>query len=250
MRTSGASLFPLALLGLLAALTFWLEQATQTSGGANDGKNRHDPDFIIDNFKLRRFDPEGTLQHSVVARRMLHYPDDESTDVVEPRMTYHRDPATLITADAANLDKDGKHVKLMGNVQIVRGSGTNIGPTVIATSELNVTPDDEYAITDKPVTITRDASIVTGTGAEVNNKIHSAILFGRVHGTIYKTPVAPAAANNERVQNENPTPVARPVPAPVAKPAAPAASRGKPGVRGKGGQGKTRKSGIRPNHRR
>lgn len=272
MRVGGPSLFPLALLGAMAALTFWLERATQIGVGTSDGKSRHDPDYIVDNLKARRFGPDGLLQNTVVAQRMIHYADDDSTEVLAPRITYHRNPPTLLIADTARMDKDGKHVRLEGNVNVTRGGGNGVTPTNIATTMLDIVPDDEYARTDAPVTITKDKSIVTGIGAEVDNKRQTAVLFGPVRGTIHKKAVAPAPAalTREPTQNETPTSAARPAPPagakaelkpvatpaasaaakPAAKPVAKPAARPKSGARGKGGQGQTRKSGSGSHHRR
>lgn len=243
MRGSGASLFPLALLGMLAALTFWLEQATQPGAGRTDGKQRHDPDFVVDNLKLRRFGPDGALQHSLVAQRMKHFPDNDSTDVELPRVTYHRNPPTLLTADKAQVDQDGSHVRLEGNVQVVRSGLDGQPSTVVSTPVLHVAPDDEIAHTDAPVTITRGRSLITGVGAKVDNKAQTAVLSGPVRGTIHKsTPAAPAAPTLERIQHEIPSSAARPAPVPAARPAARPAVRGHSGARGKGRQGQARQS--------
>lgn len=238
---SGAALFPIALLGLLAGLTFWLDQATQERP-ARDGKHRHDPDYMVERFHVRRFDTDGKLQHSLVAQKMLHFPDDDSTEVTAPRLTYHRTPPTLVSSDTAWLDADGKHVRLDGNVQVVRKGLDNRPETRIATETLFIVPDDETASTSSPVTITQGRSVIKGTGLEANNKTQTAVLLGRVHGIIDRNSTEPAPPTTyERVKNEIKTPVARP----AAKPAKPAAS-----VRGKGGSGKARQPRSRPNHRR
>ena len=39
--------FPLLLVAMLAALSFWLEQAVQGTVTAKDGSTRHDPDYIV-----------------------------------------------------------------------------------------------------------------------------------------------------------------------------------------------------------
>lgn len=185
MRSSGASLFPIALLGLLAALTFWLDQTTLGEDAKRSGQRRHDPDYTVDRFQVRRFDADGALLHSLVADRMLHYPDDDSTHVVAPRLTYHATPPTQLTADSAWLDKGGKHLKLEGNVRIVRESPDHRPPTRIATSVLHVDPDAGLARTDAPVTITQGRSVISGAGLEANNKTRMTVMFGPVRGTIY-----------------------------------------------------------------
>lgn len=185
MRATGAGLLPIALLSLLAALTFWLDRATQAENNGRDGKHRHDPDYIADNFHVRRFNVEGALQHTLIAQKMLHYPDDDSTEVIAPRLTYHRTPPARVSSIKAWLDKDGKHVKLDGDVRVIRDSIDDRPQTEIATSVLYVVPDDEFAHTDAPVTITQGLTVINGTGMETSNKTHISVLFGRVRGTIH-----------------------------------------------------------------
>lgn len=224
MKSSGAALFPIGLMALLAATTFWLERATQTEDG-RDGNHRHDPDYIVDNFHVRRFDVDGALQHSLDAQKMLHYPDDESTEVLAPRLTYHRTPPAHVSSNKAWLDKDGKHVKLDGDVHVIRDSIDDRPKTEITTSVLYAVPDDEFAHTDAPVTITQGQTVINGSGMETNNKTHISVLFGRVLGTIYQKQAEQANSTHEPSQHEIQTPATPP----ADKPSRPATS-----VRGKG----------------
>ena len=200
MRYTGARIFPIALAGLLAALTFWLDQTTQGEEGSRSGQNRHDPDYIVDNFKVLRFDPDGALLQSLVARKMLHYPDDDTTSVVAPQLTYHTKPPTKLAAETAWLDKDGKHVRLDGNVRVSRAGNGDRLPTEIATSILYVNTETEFAHTDAPVTITQGRTVINGEGLEANNKTRISVLAGPVRGTIYPKSAQQARPNDEYSQ--------------------------------------------------
>lgn len=189
MTRSGVSLLPIVLLALLAGATFWLERATQVRESRVD-KGRHDPDFIVDRFVVRRYDDEGILRHTLFADRMLHYADDESTDVTAPRLIYHRQRPTVVTSRTGWMDKDGEHARLDGDVRIVRAGATDtIGApeTVITTSVLHVVPDDEFAHTDAPVTITQGETVIHGVGLTVDNKTQISVLSGPVRGIIHRT---------------------------------------------------------------
>lgn len=185
MRTSSASLFPVGLLALLAGLTFWLERASTGDEGGRDGRLRHDPDYIVDRFQVKRFDADGALLHSLVAEKMLHFPDDDSTLIMAPQMTYHTIPPTRLAADRASLDRDGKHVTLAGNVRIVRDGLAGQPATRIATSVLHVEPDAGIARTDAPVTLSQGRSVINAVGLDANNKTQLAVMRGPVRGTIY-----------------------------------------------------------------
>ncbi len=240
MRQGSAGVVPVAVVALFAALTFWLERATHQEE-RRDGRNRHDPDYIVDNFTLRRFNTDGVLQHTLVANRMTHFADDESTEVAKPRLTYHRTPPLHITSETAWLDKDGKHVRLHDNVRILRESLDERPPTEIRTSVLHVVPDDELAHTDVPVKIIQGLTVLNGTGLESSNKSQISVLFGRTDGIIYNKQSNQAPSSNEIQPSKAPA-ASPPV---VSKPVRPAAGNGR-----KGGQGKARQPRGRQNHRR
>lgn len=232
MNQNSAGFVPVALVALLAALTFWLDRTTQGED-LRDGKHRHDVDYFVDNFKVRRFNTEGALQHTLVATRMVHFPDDESTEVAAPRLTYHRVPELRVTSKTAWLDKDGKHIRLDGDVHIIREGIDKRPPTEMRTSVLYAVPDDEFAHTDVPVKITQGLTVLNGTGMETNNKTQISTLFGRVDGIIYNNQTSEANPRNEKPQSKTP---AASTPAVDRRPR-PAARTG-----GKGRQGKARKS--------
>lgn len=206
-----ATLFPLLLAGLLAGMSFWLEMASRAPATATDGKSRHDPDYIIKQFEVRRFDPQGNLQHTVVAAQMRHYPDDDSTVVISPRLTYHRSPPTFVTAREALISSKGEHVQLIDDVRVTRSGTSNKPDTVLTTSRLDAWPDDEIARTSLPVTITQGQTNVHGNGLSVDNKTSIYVLEGPVQGVFFRKGNAAAAA--PAVQ----TPAVKPASKPKAK---------------------------------
>ena len=192
MKHTSANLLPLLLLAFLAALTFWLERTTHFETDRHDGKGRHDPDFIVDNFTVRRFNPSGGLQYVQTAQKMLHYTDDDSTEVLAPALTYlGQNQETHISARQAWVGTAGKEVRLFDDVRLVREATTDSPALVVTTSEMFVYPDDELARGVMPVTLTEGLSVIHGTGFEANNRTHLFKLMGRVRGIIYKTTQKP-----------------------------------------------------------
>lgn len=206
-----AAIFPLLIVGLLAGMTFWLDQASRQPSATDDGKSRHDPDYIIEDFEVRRFDTEGALQHTLHATTMLHYPADDSTVIISPHLTYHRQPPTLVTAREARLDSKGKHVQLIDDVRITRGSLDDKPATVLTTARLDAFPDDELATSTVPVTIVQGISSISGGGLSANNKTSIYVLDGPVYGIFHRAAgKAPGAAK--------PAALAKPKPKPTSKP--------------------------------
>ena len=185
MRDRTASLFPLLMLVLLAALTFWLNRVIE--GDKPRGPQRHDPDYWVEGFEVRRFDMDGKLQHTIVADKLLHFPDDDTTIVTTPHITYHQQPPSEIFAAMAYIGRDGKEVDLVDKVRVVRhGQIGDSPPTVLETRTLKVFPDDERGRTEDPVVITQDKSILKGKGLEIDNRSGITVLRGRVTGTLYR----------------------------------------------------------------
>lgn len=190
MKFSNINLLPLFFLTLLAALTFWLERAAHIDDRQNDGKGRHDPDFIVDNFTVRRFGISGALRYVVTAPKMLHYADDESTEVTSPTMTYFgEDRLIRINAGKAWINKEGQEVRLSDGVRVVRDATADNPELVVTTAAMQVFPDAEMARSTLPTTITQGRSSITGTGLEADNKTRVFTLMGRARGSIYQHKV-------------------------------------------------------------
>ncbi len=185
MMDRASSLFPLAMLVLLAALTFWLNRVIQDDNPR--GPQRHDPDYWVESFQVRRFDIEGKLQHTVVAAKLLHYPDDDTTVVTAPHITYHQQPPTEIFARMGYIGRDGKEVDLVDDVRVVRHSAAgDAPPTLLETRTLKVFPDAEKGHTNDPVVITQGKSIMKGSGLDIDNRSGITVLRGRVTGTLHR----------------------------------------------------------------
>lgn len=212
-----ATLFPLILIGSLAGVSYWLDLASRPPTGPNDGKTRHDPDYIVENFELRRFDPEGARQHTLRAPLMRHYPDDDTTVVLSPELTYHRVPITQVSAREARVDNQARHVELIDDVRVTRRGVAGKPDSVLTTSHLHVYPDDEIATTKEPVLITQGLTNVTGSGLEANNKTQIYVLEGSVHGIFHRNNVVVARTSATPVPAVNASPPA-PKPATATKP--------------------------------
>jgi lipopolysaccharide export system protein LptC len=187
MRSISSTALPLALVALLTALTFWLERATNPDDPVRKAEKRHDPDYIISRVDIRHFDVAGLLKQSLLADSMTHYPDDDSTQIAKPQLTYHNGPAdTQVFANTAHVTKDNKQVFLRGDVRLIKPPLQDKLPTVMQTEALTVFPDDQIAQGNSRVTITHGESIVSGDNVHYSGKTSIAILSGRVKGTFYR----------------------------------------------------------------
>lgn len=188
MKDKLTAWFPLLLLAMLAALTFWLDLAVQPQAGARNGSVRHDPDYIIDSVSAIRMAPDGNIKHTLTAEKMTHYPDDDSTHLQMPKFVSMASPKapTTITSREALVSKDGDNVYFTDNVRVTRGAYADKSELVMETSYLHVIPDQNIAKTDRPVTITDANTIVKSIGLELNNETRILKLESQVRGTYEK----------------------------------------------------------------
>lgn len=190
-----AILFPLALLALLALLTFWIEQNVQAPLRKADGSSRHDPDYMLNNFVTTKNDANGDLHYILAAAEMKHYPDDDSTDLLRPRYTQYaiNKPYTQIEGQRGNVSSNGELVELFDKVKVVRQAFNGRGEMVVLTDRLTIKPKEDLAYTDSPVTITQaPETVVHAVGMVYDKKNRTVKLLKKVRAHY----VRPSAAKN------------------------------------------------------
>jgi lipopolysaccharide export system protein LptC len=179
-----SSWLPLGLLAILVALTTWLDQLVQPEGRRGDANKRHDPDLIVENFSARKFGKDGRTLYTLAARRMVHYPDDNSAlletigfEAYEPRQ-----PRVTIASDSGRLLEGGDKVWLEGNVVLVREADGKYDASRLTTDRLLVLPDTGVARTSSPVLLENPAGRVEASGLELNNQART-LKLDRVRAT-------------------------------------------------------------------
>ena len=192
MNGRGHSLFPLIVLTLLAGVSVWLDRITQQEPVAKTDRTRHEADFTADKLTLRRFDPTGKIQYVLVADSMVHYADDESTELVRPRLNYLNRPEPVwVESNFATVSKDGATVVLTDKVFLRRAAHAGKPESTLRTEAMTVWPDDEKMRSDKPVTLTQGKTVITAERMESDNIVGEVRLQGQVRGTLYRNTPTP-----------------------------------------------------------
>jgi lipopolysaccharide export system protein LptC len=181
--------FPVVLLAAVAAVTVWLDRQVQPSERASDGKARHDPDYIVDNFSAIRIGPDGLARYTLSAHRMVHYPDDDTTHLDAPRLVSFGNAGTTVTATSktALLSSNGENAYLTDDVRLVRSAYADKSELTMQTSWLHIIPNDDIAKTDRPVKIYDANTLITSVGLEFNNETRVLKLLSNVRGTYAKS---------------------------------------------------------------
>jgi len=171
----------LPLLGLLG-VTYWLNQQVRPEPAKAPGGLRHDPDAIMENFSAVRLNEEGGPRFIMAAKRMQHYPDDDSTVLEVPRlaMLSAGQPPIHIVARQGTVSGKGDEVFLHGDVEVLREASAQREELTLHTEYLHIVPDSDRADTDRPVTITDAHNTVHAVGLEMDNKTRILKLLSQV----------------------------------------------------------------------
>jgi len=177
MRVPSTRLFPLALMISLALLTFWLDQAVRDEEKPASAR-RHDPDYIVTKFTTTTFNAAGAAESVLSAAKMLHYPDDDSTELLAPRMVQSKpdEPRFTVRADRGAISGDGHEIFLYDNVVLVREAEGPRPEARMTTEFLHVVRERSLVRTDLPVKIVEGSRSLTGRGMEYNNESRELLL--------------------------------------------------------------------------
>ena len=180
--------FPVVLLAIVAAMTVWLDRQVQPPERARDAKARHDPDFIVDNFSATRIGPDGIPRYTVSARRMTHYPDDDTTHLDAPKFVNFGQPgaALTVTSISAMLSSNGENAYFTDDVRLVRPAYAGGSELTVQTTSLHIIPDAHLAKTADPVRISDANTLITSVGLEFNNQTRVLKLLSKVRSRYEK----------------------------------------------------------------
>lgn len=183
MRLSTTRVFPLALMFALALLTFYLERAVREDDSPS-ALRRHDPDYFVANFTTTTYNKDGATESILSAKKMLHFPDDDSTDLMAPRVVQSkpREPRVIVTAERGTLSRSGEEIFLYDNVELVREAQSERPEARMTTSFLHVVRDRSLALTDREVLIVEGERSLEGRGMEYNYDSGQLLLHSNVRG--------------------------------------------------------------------
>ena len=184
MKHWPSQLFPLVLLALLAGLSFMLQRAVDQEEPKHDGKLRHDPDAIAENFVARRFDENGQVKYRLTAPYLVHFPDDDSSELKSPVLVSYRQsaPPIEVTGKNARVTAKGETIYIWDDVRVTRAATPERPEMVARMPDLTAQPDAGTAFTNSPVEITQGQSWIKGVGANLDNNTSTLVLQSQVTG--------------------------------------------------------------------
>ncbi len=152
------------LLVLLSLGSHWL--ITSPPENPSVVSEEHKMDYYVNNFTTTRMSEDGKPFRQLSAKRMVHYPDDDTTELTAPLITMFEGdtPEWEIWSEAGWLSGDGDLLLLQGKVIIERPQTATQKPVHLVTSNLRVQPNQNYAETEEVITINTSSNRITSKG--------------------------------------------------------------------------------------
>lgn len=184
--TKLTTLLPLVAMAILAGITYWLLQATLTKPAEPERPKEHAPDYFANNFSVSELDATGTTQYRLTAVSMVHYEDDENSDLVQPamRMFQPLKPTVTSTSERGTVNGDVSIVDLYDNARLLRVAGYGDPQMQADSQHFRILVNDDVIETEKPVKLQRGLSVTTANGMNYNNVTRVMKLYGQVRGEI------------------------------------------------------------------
>lgn len=138
-----------AVLLTLAGGSLWLAQDSNPEEVVYQAVE-HTPDYFLEGVDATQMKPDGKPSQRLLAERMTHYPDDDSTELRTPHLTIYDEarPPWRVRSETGWLSGDGLVLLLQGSVRIDRSAAQGVRPMHIKTRDLRVQPRDNYVETD------------------------------------------------------------------------------------------------------
>jgi lipopolysaccharide export system protein LptC len=187
-------LMPLLVMGIITLMTFWLvKKNTPPENSLLERVRLHEPDYTIEGGALSALNELGNTKYRVLGKKVIHYDDDASIDILTPRMRLfqaNKAPVT-VKSDTGHLDGDLTTLDLINNAEIFRPAqeATASEPATLRmlakSSYFKVLINDDIIETDKPIRLEQGMSIMNSNdGGTFNNVDQSMVLSGQVKGRI------------------------------------------------------------------
>ncbi len=155
------------ILAIFALGTSWIVSVTSDEDPEKSSQE-HKMDYYLKNFTTTQMGIDGKPDKKLSAKRMIHYPDDDTTELEEPLITTFEMnvPKWKIESETGWLSGDGELLLLQGRVTMDRPKTPDADPMHIVTRNLRVQPEQNYAETEESITISTPDNQITSKGMQ------------------------------------------------------------------------------------
>ena len=173
----------LPLFGLLGG-TYWLNKQVLPDEQRSSAEKRHEPDATVENFSAIQLNEQGLPRFIMAAKKMEHFPDDDTTVLEVPRITIlpTGQPSIHSIANRGTVSGKGDVISLYDNVEVLRNASAQREELRAHTEYLRIVPDKNLLTTDRTVKIVEGRNTLRATGLEIDNNARTIKLLSAVKG--------------------------------------------------------------------
>jgi lipopolysaccharide export system protein LptC len=145
----------------------------------------HRPDSFSKKFTKVTMTEEGKPKNKLIAKSMVHFKDDDTTELEKPVFFYFStdSPPWVVHSDNGLISSEGKIIFLHEKVLITRDAAAGTEPVIINTANLTIKPSIDYAETDKFAELISNQNRISGTGLSLYFGEHKRVnLHSNVRG--------------------------------------------------------------------
>ena len=214
-KARSAIVFPITLLAILAILAAWINLIVQPPTPKPDGSSRHDPDYIVNNFVTTQADINGKLRYTLAASEMKHFPDNDATELKQPRYTQYTidKPYTRVEGQRGDVSSNGEEVKLYDQVKVTREAFAEKGEMTVETDYLEILPNQNLVRTDRPVIIRQaPKTVIHATGMIYEKDKNTVTLLHKVKAHYERPPLKKSKVKKSTTNKQIQQPIAENTP--------------------------------------
>lgn len=191
MRDRITMIIAIALLAIVTATSYWYSRVMRKPESAEPPRPGT-PDIVVDRVVLTQFDEQGRARNKLLGERLRHFAENDDIEITAPRLVSLRpdQPRVEARANSARVENAAERLHLNGDVVITRAAFAGQPEMRMTTEYLLVLPDEDRYRTDRPVKLTRGASMIRANAMDFDNIARIVILTGAVHSVIEPRPAA------------------------------------------------------------
>lgn len=178
----------LSILIIVAIFALWLQEDIKQHPAKDKLAEQRFPDYFMDNFITTSLNQKGQVAYTLEAQKMLHYEDDDSAELQQPKLVFHeKNSRFTLSASNAVYYEQQELLHLKGNVNILRASD-NQTELSIKTDYLKINTASQLAETDQFAEVQSNQLKLSSQGLIYDNQKGSLILLSEVKGIYEATP--------------------------------------------------------------
>jgi len=195
-----SSYLPLLLMAMMALGSWWLVKNTPLPEGPRPAvAPRHEADYTMRQFSVQRFTPEGPMRAQIEGEVLRHYPDTDTLEIEQPRVTAFSLDGGVTTASArrALSNADASEVQLLGDARVTRGATARDEGLSFRGEFLHAFLKTEQVRSHLPATVIRGGTVIRADSFSYDNLERTVSMSGGVRASFAAPGAKPGAGQKK-----------------------------------------------------